>query len=180
MKKFLNITLSIFLITLLAIIQALFAQTNITPFELLKEQEIKHKDSKGVICLGNVMTLNYPPDSIDINQIYYPLLLEITDVLKTPSRKNYSVILKGYTDSRGSPEINLRLSERRAEFLKKIMVEKYYMRPERIKTKGFGIADPVASNETAEGRRLNRRVEIHIYGDVSEAVKFSTELEVMK
>jgi len=51
------------------------------------------------------------------------------------------------------------------------------MKKERITTKGHGEKDPVASNETADGRRLNRRVEIHIYGDVSAAVKFIEKQE---
>ena len=54
--------------------------------------------------------------------------------------------------------------------------KKYYMPKERITFEGHGADIPVASNATAEGRRLNRRVEIHVYGDVSLAVRF-IELE---
>jgi len=180
MNRLFGITFCLVPMLLVLMSRAPFAQTKTTPFGLLKEHEIMRKDSKGVIYLGKVMTINYKPNSLEVNPIYYPLLLELTDVLKTPSRKNYYVTLKGYTDTSGSREANLRLSERRAEFLKKLMVQKYYMKAERIKIKGFGIADPVASNEKAEGRRLNRRVEIHIYGDVSEAIRFLEKLEVIR
>jgi outer membrane protein OmpA-like peptidoglycan-associated protein len=155
----------------------LFAQIEKSPFEFLKEREIIHKDTKGAIFLGKIMAVHYRQNDSQVDNIYYPLILELTDVLKTPSRRNYYVILKGYTDSRGSPESNVKLSTKRVEFLKTLMVEKYYMKPERIKAKGFGNTNPVASNETSEGRRLNRRVEIHLYGDVSEAVRFTEKLE---
>jgi len=180
MKKFFRITFCIVPILFLFINNGPFAKTETTPFELLKENEIMHKDKKGAISLGKIMTLNYSQNTIEVDTIYYPPLLELTDVLKTPSRKNYYVILKGYTDSIGLPESNLRLSKERAKFLKTLMVKKYYMKPERIKAKGFGIADPVTSDKTPEGRRLNRRVEIHIYGDVSEAVRFTEKLEGIK
>jgi len=180
MKKFFRIPVCIVPVLFLLINTAPFAQTKKSPFELLKKQEIMHKDSKGGVFLGKIMAVNYKQNTIEVDTIYYPLLLELTDVLKTPSRKNYSVILKGYTDSSASPKSNLRLSNKRAKFLKTLMVEKYYMKPERIKAKGFGIADPVTSNETPQGRRLNRRVEIHIYGDVSKAVRFTEKLEGIK
>ena len=47
------------------------------------------------------------------------------------------------------------------------------MKEARITAEGFGVEEPVASNETREGRGLNRRVEIHVYGDVSDAVRFT-------
>jgi len=67
----------------------------------------------------------------------------------------------GYTDSTGSPEFNLKLSEQRA-----ISVEKYLeskgLNMSRFKMVGMGIADPIATNETPEGRSQNRRVEFAI------------------
>jgi outer membrane protein OmpA-like peptidoglycan-associated protein len=67
----------------------------------------------------------------------------------------------GYTDSTGSAEFNLRLSEQRA-----ISVEKYLeskgLNMSRFKMVGMGIADPIASNDTPEGRSQNRRVEFAI------------------
>ena len=123
------------------------------------------------------MTINYQAYAIEADTGYHPFLLELTDVLKTPLRKNYKIIIKGYSDNSGPGRKNMTLSVKRAEGLKKLFTEKYYMREERITTEGHGEKDPVASNETAEGRRLNRRVEIHIYGDISEAVKFIEKQE---
>jgi outer membrane protein OmpA-like peptidoglycan-associated protein len=77
---------------------------------------------------------------------------------KQPAR---SIQLGGFTDSTGSAETNRRLSEARAEAVKQALVERG-IDPKRIETRGFGQAFPVASNETAVGRQLNRRVEVVI------------------
>ena len=65
----------------------------------------------------------------------------------------------GYTDSSGDDARNQRLSERRAEAVKQILVQSG-VSASRITTTGYGAANPVASNATAEGRAQNRRVEI--------------------
>jgi hypothetical protein len=148
------------------------AQTEATPLEFLKAAEFKHSHEKGEIYLGRVMTLTYPAYTVQPEGRVHPLLLELTDVLKTPLRENYRLVLEGYSDTSGSPEENLELSRKRAETLKKILVQRYYMKESRITAEGHGEANPAASNETPAGRALNRRVEIHAFGDVSEAVRF--------
>jgi len=149
-----------------------YREASVTPLQFLKSQEAEHRGSRGEVYLGNVMTLYYPSTGVKADARVYPLLLELTDVLKTPLRQNYRLVLKGFSDSRGPAELRLRLSRERAETLKDLLVKKYYMKKERIITDAYGDAHPAASNETMEGRARNRRVEIHVYGDVSEAVRF--------
>lgn len=67
----------------------------------------------------------------------------------------------GYTDSTGRAEYNLTLSEQRAASVKNYLISKG-LKSSRFKTSGLGIADPIASNETVEGRSQNRRVEFAI------------------
>jgi outer membrane protein OmpA-like peptidoglycan-associated protein len=67
----------------------------------------------------------------------------------------------GYTDSTGSSEFNLSLSQKRAESVRNYLVTKELV-SSRFIIKGMGIADPIATNETAEGRTQNRRVEFAI------------------
>lgn len=67
----------------------------------------------------------------------------------------------GYTDSTGKPEYNLTLSGQRAAAVKTYLASKG-LASARFKTTGLGIADPIASNETVEGRAQNRRVEFAI------------------
>lgn len=67
----------------------------------------------------------------------------------------------GYTDSSGKPEYNLTLSERRAESVKNYLISKGLV-ASRFQTSGFGIADPIAPNDTPDGMAKNRRVEFAI------------------
>jgi outer membrane protein OmpA-like peptidoglycan-associated protein len=83
----------------------------------------------------------------------------------------------GYTDNTGTPEYNLTLSQKRAESVKVYLVSKGLL-TSRFKTSGYGIADPIASNETVEGRSQNRRVEFAITANekmVQEAKKETKE-----
>ncbi len=74
-----------------------------------------------------------------------------------------AIIATGYTDSTGPAAYNLKLSERRAQSVKNYLVERG-VPANLIYTEGKGMADPIASNATREGRALNRRVEIEIVG----------------
>lgn len=73
------------------------------------------------------------------------------------------VIAIGNTDSIGTDAYNLALGQRRAESVKSYLVSKG-VPTERIYTESKGKANPVASNKTAEGRALNRRVDIEVVG----------------
>jgi outer membrane protein OmpA-like peptidoglycan-associated protein len=71
------------------------------------------------------------------------------------------LIIRGYTDNLGDPGYNLTLSASRARQGKTLMVSKG-IDPLNIETVGMGSADPVASNQTPEGRMMNRRIEIEL------------------
>lgn len=75
-----------------------------------------------------------------------------------------NILLEGHTDSDGSEEYNLQLSRSRANavgnYLQGLNVD-----PTRFTITGYGERQPIASNETAEGRQMNRRVEIAIFAN---------------
>lgn len=66
--------------------------------------------------------------------------------------------ISGHTDSKGNETVNLTLSEKRAKAVADYLVSKR-IEPTRITSKGYGSQKPIATNETEEGRKLNRRVE---------------------
>jgi len=70
--------------------------------------------------------------------------------------------LTGYTDSIGTEVYNMDLSMRRAESVKRYLVEKFGIDARKISTAGYGESRPVASNATAEGRQKNRRVVVDL------------------
>jgi len=76
--------------------------------------------------------------------------------------KNFSLKLAGHTDNTGSMQTNMRLSKERAEAVKAYLVSKG-ANPSRIEATGYGPTQPIASNNTAEGRQQNRRVEFTLY-----------------
>jgi outer membrane protein OmpA-like peptidoglycan-associated protein len=83
-------------------------------------------------------------------------------VKKYPGAK---IRLDGYTDSIGTDEYNMKLSERRATAVKDYLIKEAGVSSSKITAVGHGEADPVADNKTAEGRAKNRRVEISILSD---------------
>ena len=81
-----------------------------------------------------------------------------------PVFKSYAdtdIVIYGYTDSTGSAEYNLNLSQQRANSVEKYLESKG-LNMLRFKMVGMGIADPIATNDTPEGRSQNRRVEFAI------------------
>ncbi len=69
--------------------------------------------------------------------------------------------ISGHTDNSGSDDYNLKLSRNRAESVVKYLISRG-INPLQLLSKGYGSTQPVASNETEEGRRLNRRTEMKV------------------
>ncbi len=72
--------------------------------------------------------------------------------------------IDGYTDSTGSPDFNRELSQQRADTVRSFLVSQG-VPDANVITHGFGKEDPIASNDTASGRQLNRRVELVVSGN---------------
>jgi outer membrane protein OmpA-like peptidoglycan-associated protein len=73
--------------------------------------------------------------------------------------------VEGHTDSVGTDDYNLKLSERRADSVRDYLTTNG-IAAGNVTSVGLGKADPVASNDTAAGRQQNRRVELVVSGDV--------------
>lgn len=72
-----------------------------------------------------------------------------------------NLLVAGHTDATGSEELNLTLSEQRAETVRSVLV-KLGAAPERLSARGFGETVPIAENDTPQGRARNRRIEFEI------------------
>jgi len=114
---------------------------------------------------GDAIRLNMPgnltfaTNSSDIQSNFYSVLNSVADVFQEFG--DTSVKVTGHTDSRGSENYNLQLSQKRAESVANYLVSQS-ISGNRIRSEGWGESSPVATNETASGREQNRRVEIQI------------------
>ncbi len=76
-----------------------------------------------------------------------------------------NLAIEGYTDTTGTDDFNMKLSQQRADAVRQFLITQG-LSPDTISSKGLGSANPIADNGTAAGRKLNRRVEIIVSGEV--------------
>ena len=127
----------------------------------LAELNAKKTDRGMVVTLGDVL---FDVNKAELKPGAERNLLQIADFLKEyPERK---ATIEGFTDSIGSDDYNLSLSQRRAEAVRLFLMEKG-ISPERLEARGYGEAHPIASNDSSGTRQLNRRVEIVLSEDAS-------------
>ena len=114
----------------------------------------RYEDTIVLNMPGNV---TFATDSADVTADFYPVLDSVAIVVNKFEKTYVDVI--GHTDSTGRAEYNQGLSERRASSVAAYLRSREVI-PARIVVTGMGQNAPVASNDTPEGRALNRRVEI--------------------
>lgn len=94
-----------------------------------------------------------------IKENSYPTLNKLATLLTS---RNFTLKIAGHADDKGSDRLNMRLSKKRAEAVKAYLVSQG-ANPSRIEATGYGEGQPITSNQTIEGRKLNRRVEFTLY-----------------
>ncbi len=137
--------------------------------ELDLTTEKSHKEITVDIVLISIQSLTNKP--IKLNNIYFDFdrfdlqsesFTELERVYKfLTDNPDVSIEISAHTDSKGSDEYNLHLSQKRAESVVQYLINKG-ISPYRLTAQGYGEQMPVADNETEEGRALNRRVEMKI------------------
>ena len=111
------------------------------------------------LLVGMTGETAFETDSDRISPAFYSTMDKISGVVNQYGKTELQVA--GYTDSTGSAQYNQGLSQRRAGAVEQYM-EADGVSPQRIYASGYGKNNPIASNATPEGRRLNRRVDITI------------------
>ena len=102
--------------------------------------------------------INFDFNSDVIRPVSEPVLKEIAQAMA--DRPDWKLTVTGHTDNIGGHKYNLDLSQRRAAAVKKALVERYRVDPNRLSTGGDGDSVPIDTNDTLEGRARNRRVEL--------------------
>ena len=117
---------------------------------------------RNVVSMEKDFTLDgvqFEFDSAKLTADAKVVLKEVVDALK--KNPNVKVDIQGHTDNVGEAAYNITLSQERANAVKDFLVQNG-ISAMRITTRGYGENRPVASNETAEGRALNRRIDFVI------------------
>ena len=112
----------------------------------------------------NLYNVYYETDSFRILPASEPELQKLVSFLK--NNPQLEVEVQGHTDNTGNTEKNQVLSEKRAKSVVDFLVENGIDK-NRLQAKGFGEQKPVATNETEEGRKLNRRTTVKITGNTN-------------
>ena len=98
----------------------------------------------------------FDTDKSIVKPDYYSKISEVAEFMA--QYPNTLVTIEGHTDSRASEKYNQALSQRRVDAVKEVLITQFGTAPERLNAIGYGELQPRASNNTVEGRQLNRRV----------------------
>jgi len=105
------------------------------------------------LCMN--LNIQYDTDKAEIKPKYFKEIEKIADFMKKyPQLKGN---IEGHTDNVGGPRYNMMLSQKRAENVMNMLIDKYGIDKSRLSAKGYGLTRPLTTNETKEGRQKNRR-----------------------
>jgi outer membrane protein OmpA-like peptidoglycan-associated protein len=107
-----------------------------------------------------VINVFFASNSDRILPAYYADLAKLGQALTPILASGANVRIEGHTDSLGSDRYNQQLSQKRAESVKRYLVQHSALPPERLLAEGYGKNRPIAPNDTPEGRGQNRRVQV--------------------
>ena len=123
--------------------------------EVVVDRYIKAISEDKLVLIG----VNFAFDKSDLLPESYPVLDKAVDLLN--DKKGVNVEIEGYCDYIGTVEYNQKLSVERAQTVKSYLVSKG-INENRLSTIGYGKSNPIADNETADGRAMNRRIVFRI------------------
>jgi outer membrane protein OmpA-like peptidoglycan-associated protein len=140
-------------VTLLEIVESEAMDTGMVTVNA--EAMAKGIDAEGHIAIYGVY---FDTDSDELKAESNETLLEITELLG--NRPDLNIMIVGHTDNQGTEAHNVDLSQRRAKAVVSALVQQHGVAASRLTSAGVGFFAPVASNDTANGRAKNRRVEL--------------------
>ena len=103
------------------------------------------------------LNVQFDYDQAVVKPEYVAEIRQVADFLN--EHDDTVAVLEGHTDSVGTDEYNMGLSQRRVDAVRQILIEQFNIAPGKVTARGYGESRPAATNDTAEGRAQNRRVE---------------------
>ena len=104
--------------------------------------------------------LTFPTGSAEISSVHRDLLGKVAQATAVFPRSQ--IVIEGHTDSYGSDGNNMTLSRERAEAVSAYLASEFGIPAFRMSTAGYGETQPIANNETPQGRERNRRIDVRI------------------
>ncbi len=155
-------------------VAALNAESKVVPIKALLDQPDLLAESMYTTKVKTIVQKT--PESKVVGFVTNAMLFDInSDIIRNEytqdldkvgkflqEHEQISIVIQGHTDSDGPDKYNLSLSAKRAGQVRNYLLEKFGIDPVRVAALWYGDQRPVADNETAEGRQLNRRVEIAV------------------
>ena len=160
-----------------ALMQRLEAEARIRE-QFQRVEKMFTRDEARVYRQGNniiirLVGLTFASGQSNVEFQYNALLRKVRDAVETFPRSQ--LVIEGHTDSHGGDEANMALSKQRAQAVASQLIGQLDLAPHRIKSVGFGETQPIANNETAQGRARNRRIDVRIEPDLPDASVASLE-----
>lgn len=115
--------------------------------------------TSGDAVIVRMKGLNFASGSAEIQPKKYGLLTKLQQVIREVPGP---ITISGHTDARGNDALNMKLSEQRADAVRQYLDANMDLAPDRIQAVGRGESEPIATNETNEGRLQNRRIDVKI------------------
>lgn len=122
------------------------------------DQAEVYKKSRHLVI--RLKAMRFPVGQAVVVPSNYPLLTTVQKAIRAFGKPD--VIIEGHTDSTGSEALNQRLSRSRAESVQQYLVHNGVLPANKIAARGYGSSRPLASNATAGGRAINRRIDVII------------------
>ena len=131
----------------------------INALELEEVDITKVRGPREVTVVLDSRSLHFDFDKYNVKAEYYSLLQNLIEYM---NYNDYDVTIVGHTDSKGTEAYNMGLGQRRADSVKAKLLEFGLVSDRILGTESRGESEPVATNDTEEGRAQNRRIEFHL------------------
>ena len=116
------------------------------------------KKEKAIVEKGRAtLNIQFDTNKAVVKDQYNAELVELADIMR--KYPDLRVMIEGHTDNVGNDDLNMMLSQKRADSVKNYLVTKFGIDASHLDAKGYGETRPIVDNNTKEGRQKNRRVE---------------------
>jgi outer membrane protein OmpA-like peptidoglycan-associated protein len=147
-----------------ALVQRLEAEARLREqfqsIERLFERDEARVSREGNSVILRMVGLTFESGSATVDPMYRSLLDKVRQATAIFPRSQ--IVIEGHTDSYGSDETNLSLSRQRAEAVSAFLAAEFGIPAFRMSAVGYGETQPIANNETPQGRTRNRRIDIRV------------------